>query len=508
VHLPISLNRLHTNWIVAPNLRHSDPSTICKNAHDYLSNLEKKKPKSHHFSFDRRFVPCDCSYTTTSVPEMNQRAKRARTAEPGVRATHAAQPSAGRPQLLLVKTELQSWLGKKYCDEADLLALLLAHSIVRRVHTIELEVRPLGGDSFKVVLDARRPLVSETKAEIARLQGTREGKQELYKVATRSDGRAVREDDAEPELLDDEDMELRDGEIVAMAVKTAFDALHAEEERTLIGHTDNVTCVLMHGDKLISGSHDQTIKVWSTHTWACERTLEGHGGGGVSSLLMHGDKLISGSIDETIKVWNTDTWACECTLEGHSGGVLALVVHGDKLISGSDDETIKVWNTDTWTCERTLEIHARTSKCVESLVVHGDKLFSSFVDGKIRVWSTDTWTCERTLEGHDNIVNSLVMHGDKLITGSDDLTIKVWNTDTWTCERTLEGHEDYVMALVVHGDKLLSGSWDRTIKVWSTDTWACECTLEGTSCGVVSMVMHGDTLISGSNDRAITVWGS
>jgi hypothetical protein len=103
---------------------------------------------------------------------MNQGTKRARTAAPVAPIIHAAQPSAGRPQLLLVKTELQSWLGKKYCDEADLLALLLAHSIVRRVHTIEVDVQPLGGDSFKVALDTRRPLVSEAKAEIARLQGT------------------------------------------------------------------------------------------------------------------------------------------------------------------------------------------------------------------------------------------------------------------------------------------------------------------------------------------------
>jgi hypothetical protein len=135
--------------------------------------------------------------------------KRARTAEPDAPVTDAVQPSAGRPQLLLVKTELQSWLGKKYCDEADLLPLLIAHSIVRRVYTMEVEVWPLGGDSFKISLDARRPLVSEAKAEIARLQGTQEGKQELYTVATRADGGAVREDDAEPELLDDEDMELR-----------------------------------------------------------------------------------------------------------------------------------------------------------------------------------------------------------------------------------------------------------------------------------------------------------
>jgi WD40 repeat protein len=236
---------------------------------------------------------------------MNQGAKRARTVEPGAPVPHAAAgPSAGRPQLLLVKTELQSWLGKKYCDEADLLALLLAHSIVRRVHTIEVEVRPLGGDSFKVALDARRPLVSEAKAEIARSQGTREGKQELYKVATRADGGAVREDDAEPELLDDEDMELRDGEIVAMAVKEeVFDALHAEEERTLEGHGGTVYSMVMHGDTLISGSHDSTIKVWGINSWTCERTLEGHTRA-VTSLVVHGDKLISGSSDNMIKVWH------------------------------------------------------------------------------------------------------------------------------------------------------------------------------------------------------------
>jgi hypothetical protein len=46
-----------------------------------------------------------------------------------------------------------------------------------------------------------------------------ESRQELYKVVQRADGLAVREDDAEPELLDDESMLLGDGEIVAMAVK-------------------------------------------------------------------------------------------------------------------------------------------------------------------------------------------------------------------------------------------------------------------------------------------------
>jgi WD40 repeat protein len=60
--------------------------------------------------------------------------------------------------------------------------------------------------------------------------------------------------------------------------------------------------------------------------------------------VVHGDKLISGSSDNTIKVWNNDTWACERTLESQDGSVLFLSVHGDKLLSAGDS-AVKVWGS-------------------------------------------------------------------------------------------------------------------------------------------------------------------
>jgi hypothetical protein len=127
----------------------------------------------------------------------------------------------GREQLLLSSPELQTKLGRKYCDETELVALMLDHGLVRRVRTIQIEVRPLGGDSFKITLDASLPTVREAKAEITRSQGTAEELQELYRVAERADGLAVREDDAEPELLEDEGMLLEAGDVVTMAVKVS-----------------------------------------------------------------------------------------------------------------------------------------------------------------------------------------------------------------------------------------------------------------------------------------------
>jgi hypothetical protein len=148
---------------------------------------------------------------------MSQATKRARTQQHD--AAQAQPDLPGREQLLFTSPEMQARLGQKYCDEAQLLPLLLAQGLVRRVRTIAVEVRPLGGDSIKIRLDLAKPSVGEAKAEIARVQGTEAECQELYRVAVREDGGAVREDDAEPELLDDDTLPLEEGAIITMAVK-------------------------------------------------------------------------------------------------------------------------------------------------------------------------------------------------------------------------------------------------------------------------------------------------
>jgi hypothetical protein len=146
-----------------------------------------------------------------------QQAKRPRTDQSEAAPAQAQLP--GRDQLLLKSPELQSRLGKRYCNESELLPLLLSHGLVVRVRTIEVFVRPLGGENFKIRLDASKPSVGEAKAEIACVQGTEEARQELYRVAVRADGGVVREDDTEAEPLDEDGMVLGDGEVVAMAVK-------------------------------------------------------------------------------------------------------------------------------------------------------------------------------------------------------------------------------------------------------------------------------------------------
>jgi hypothetical protein len=148
--------------------------------------------------------------------------KRHQTAPPS--SSHASGEQIGRERVLFTSPKLQDHLlGMQYCDEVKLLPLLLAQGLVHRIRTIQVEVGPLGGDSFKITLNMAVATVRAAKVEIARSQGTKQGQQELYKVAVRADGRAVREDDAEPEALDDDSTELKDGEVLALAVNDTIE---------------------------------------------------------------------------------------------------------------------------------------------------------------------------------------------------------------------------------------------------------------------------------------------
>ena len=99
-----------------------------------------------------------------------------------------------------------------------MLSLLVEHDLVRHVLTIQIDVRPLGGDSFCIKLDASNPTVGEAKEQIEREQGTRQEQQELFHQPQRADGKAVREFDAEPEELKDAATELANGDVVVMSV--------------------------------------------------------------------------------------------------------------------------------------------------------------------------------------------------------------------------------------------------------------------------------------------------
>lgn len=70
----------------------------------------------------------------------------------------------------------------------------------------------------------------------------------------------------------------------------------------------------------------------------------------------NGQKLVSCSDDQTLKLWDISTGVNLRTFEGHQKVVwsVAFSPDGQMLASGSKDETIKLWNVETGECLKTL----------------------------------------------------------------------------------------------------------------------------------------------------------
>ncbi|KAF7359518.1 hypothetical protein MSAN_01294800 [Mycena sanguinolenta] len=94
---------------------------------------------------------------------------------------------------------------------------------------------------------------------------------------------------------------------------------------------------------LISGSLDNTIKLWDIDTSETISTFFGHIEG-VWAVASDKLRLVSGSHDRTIKVWSRDEGKCTATLVGHRAAVSCVALGEDKIVSGSDDWDVKVWS--------------------------------------------------------------------------------------------------------------------------------------------------------------------
>src|ERR1700735_2848633 len=113
------------------------------------------------------------------------------------------------------------------------------------------------------------------------------------------------------------------------------------------GHGDGVTSVAFSpdGNQVISGSHDNTVRVWDVQTGqTIAGPFEGHTDY-IESVAFSpdGKQVVSGSQDCTICVWDIETsQTIVGPFEGHTDYVqsVAFSPNGKWVVSGSGDRTV------------------------------------------------------------------------------------------------------------------------------------------------------------------------
>jgi WD40 repeat protein len=285
----------------------------------------------------------------------------------------------------------------------------------------------------------------------------------------------------------------------------------------LEGHEGEVFCVAVtpDGKKIVSGSEDETMKVWDVESFRCLATLKNFSDVYGIDVTPNGKMVVGGLLDKTLRVWDLETGKLLSILKGHTKCIgpwaVAAMPDGKRVVSGSHDGTIKVWNIFSERCLKTIEGH-KSEIIGIALTSEGDRVISSSSDSSIKLWDLESGQCLVTFEGHTKTVIGIAVtpYGKRVVSGSYDRTLKVWDIESGQCLATFEGHTGCVYGVVVTPDNkwVVSSSQDKTVKVWDLETGECQITFEGHTDSVngVAVSPDGKWVVSTSGDKTLIVW--
>lgn len=164
--------------------------------------------------------------------------------------------------------------------------------------------------------------------------------------------------------------------------------------RILEGHTHSVRAISAHGDTLVSGSYDSTVRVWRISTGEQLHVMEGHTQKVYSVVLDHKrNRCISGSMDSLVKIWDLDTGACLHTLMGHTLLVGLLDLRDDRLVSAAADSTLRIWDPENGKCKSQLTAHTGAITCFQ----HDGRKVISGSEKTVKMWDINTGECIQDL---------------------------------------------------------------------------------------------------------------
>jgi WD40 repeat protein len=302
-----------------------------------------------------------------------------------------------------------------------------------------------------------------------------------------------------------------------------------EEVTVLEGHDNDVDVVLFAPGPelaglrpaLLSAGHDGTIRVWPRQGdgWSQEaRVLSGHLQAVDQLALLPGGRfLVSGSYDQTVRVWDLEQGTSQ-VLAGHGHNVtgLAIADGGRAVLSSSLDGTVRVWDLDLegaaagqGTLRHVLAGHAGA---IHQLALAPDErlLATAGADGSVRLWDWRQGREEGLLRGHAVQVSSLAFAPDgRLASGAWDGQIRLWNSHDGKELAQLAGHTDRVrsLAFAPDGRTLASSSVDRSARLWDLASLEARV-LRGHEASVRHVVFSpdGQLLATSSTDRTVRLW--
>lgn len=289
----------------------------------------------------------------------------------------------------------------------------------------------------------------------------------------------------------------------------------------LSGHTGPVRSLAFASDGklLLSGSHDNSLRLWDLVNDREIKTLRGHGSR-VESVDLTSDGLMaaSGGQDGTLRVWDVAGYAelrslGSRALAGHADAILAARFTGDgRVITASRDRTAKLWSAEGKTLAELSQGHEYLASSAV-FFDNGRRLITGAGDNTAREWDVATGAELGVFRGTGRVGTIAVdPAGRFLVTGGPDNSAQLWEIGSHERKASLAGHEAEITAAAFdpEGRRFATGDDRGAIRLWRVTPDGAEQVAElrahNRAITGLEFTATGDALYSSSGDKTCARW--
>eukprot|EP00300_Choanocystis_sp_HF-7_P024392 c25834_g1_i1.p1 GENE.c25834_g1_i1~~c25834_g1_i1.p1 ORF type:complete len:310 (+),score=60.00 c25834_g1_i1:28-957(+) len=300
-------------------------------------------------------------------------------------------------------------------------------------------------------------------------------------------------------------------------------AKHLTSAKT--AHDDGIWCCVWTPDnRLVTGSVDETLKLWSVDGEDRIHPIREVGLRnelGVVSIDVdsQGKYVVSSAMDSHLRIWDLQTHECvqaiDCGVVQNWG--VSFHPNCSQVATGGHKGVISVYAVESG--QKIQTIDTKTDSMVMSIAYspNGQLLACGTMDGSVVVFDASSGAELVKIPAHHGSVRSLCFTADSstLLTASDDLHVKLFDVRgsgnlMGNLMGSCSGHASMVLCVACSQDGTLfaTGSSDNTVKIWDLAEQTCihTCTEHTDQVWGVAFNADGTRLASVSDDKTINIY--
>ncbi len=239
-------------------------------------------------------------------------------------------------------------------------------------------------------------------------------------------------------------------------------------EKPTLAHASQINdlAITPDGKLLISGSADNTVKLWSMPEGRLLTTLPVHPDN-VSDLAVTPDSgMLVTACGDALRLWSLPEGRLLALMDEHTGAIntIAITPDGKTLISGGDDRTIRFWSLPEGRLLATLEGQMAPVQFL-AIAPNGKTLLSGGKESQLRLWSLPERRLLRRLNGNYNACAILPDSRAMIVHRSSDIELRSLE-DGRLLSAIKADHGVHSLAVSPDG-KLLVAASRENVKLWS-----------------------------------------